>query len=95
MLVSQIDGCIPLSVSPTALMSALDLIVTKNARIMVMGDTKPASKPPLLEPLQTESEAARLHAKRCLGRYDVWEAAHGASGDDAMIGTMYRTGVCG
>ena len=50
MLVSQIDGCIPLSVSPASLISTLDLIVTRNVRIMVMGDTNPASKCPQVEP---------------------------------------------
>ena len=62
MLVSQIDGCIPLSVSPTALMSALDLIVTRNVRIMVTGDTKPASKSPLVEPLEADRRTPRLHS---------------------------------
>jgi two-component system, NarL family, nitrate/nitrite response regulator NarL len=62
MLASQVDGCIPLSVSPAALMSALDLIMTRNVRIMVMGDTNPALKCPQVEPLETESESARLHS---------------------------------
>ena len=62
MLVSQIDGCIPLSVSPTALMSTLHLIVTRTARIMVMGDKKPASKWPQVEPLEAESKTDKLHS---------------------------------
>jgi two-component system, NarL family, nitrate/nitrite response regulator NarL len=41
MLVSQIDGCIPLFVSPDTLMRTLDLIMAENARIVVMGDMKP------------------------------------------------------
>ena len=61
MLASQVDGCIPLSVSPAALMSALDLIMTRNVRIMVMGDTNPALKCPQVEPLEVESETAKLH----------------------------------
>ena len=66
MLVSQIDGCIPLSVSPASLISTLDLIVTRNVRIMVMGDTNPASKCPQVEPLEAESETARLHSNGAL-----------------------------
>jgi two-component system, NarL family, nitrate/nitrite response regulator NarL len=46
LLVSQIDGCIPLFVSPDTLISTLDLIVSRNVRVMVMGDTKSASKWP-------------------------------------------------
>jgi len=44
LLASQIDGCIPLFVSPDTLISTLDLIVSRNVRIMVMGDTRPSSK---------------------------------------------------
>jgi two-component system, NarL family, nitrate/nitrite response regulator NarL len=43
-LASQIDGCIPLFVSPDTLINTLDLIVSKNVRVMVMGDTKPSAK---------------------------------------------------
>jgi two-component system nitrate/nitrite response regulator NarL len=60
--ISQIDGCIPLSVSPASLISTLDLIVTRNARIMVLGGKNPASEWPLVEPLEPESETARLHS---------------------------------
>jgi two-component system nitrate/nitrite response regulator NarL len=65
-LVSQIDGCIPLFVSPDTLMSTLDLIVTKNARIMLMGDRKPPSKWPQVEPLEAESETAKPHSNGAL-----------------------------
>ena len=58
LLISHIDGCIPLSVSPVALISTLDLIVTRNVRIVVMGDKKPASEWPPVEPLAAESRAA-------------------------------------
>ena len=43
MLVSQIDGCIPLSASPEILIGTLDLIVTGDVRVMVVGDTKRSS----------------------------------------------------
>ena len=51
MLVSQIDCCIPLFVSPDAFFSALDQIATRNVRIMVMDNRKPTSKWPQIEPL--------------------------------------------
>jgi two-component system nitrate/nitrite response regulator NarL len=41
---SQIDGCIPLFVSPDTLISTLDLIVSRNVRVMVMGDTGASAK---------------------------------------------------
>jgi two-component system nitrate/nitrite response regulator NarL len=62
MLASQIDGCIPLFVSPDTLMSTLDLIIAQNARIVVMGDTKPALKCPEVELLQEESKTPRLRS---------------------------------
>ena len=40
LLTSQIDGCVPLFVSPDTLIRTLDLIVTRNVRVMVVGDTK-------------------------------------------------------
>jgi two-component system nitrate/nitrite response regulator NarL len=61
MLASQFDGCIPLSVSPAALMSTLDLILTMNVRIMVMGAKECPSIWPLVEPLEAESKIAKLH----------------------------------
>jgi len=61
MLASQVDGCIPLSVSPAALMSTLDLIITMNVRIMVMGGKERPSRGPLVEPLEAERETAKLH----------------------------------
>ena len=66
MLVSQLDGCIPLSVSPAGLISTLDLIVTRNVRIMVMGDTNPASECSQVAPLKAESKTPRLHSNGAL-----------------------------
>ena len=57
-LASQIDGCIPLFVSPDTLINTLDLIVSNNVRVMVMGDTKASAKPSQAgeEPLQPSSQ---------------------------------------
>ena len=40
LLTSQIDGCVPSFVSPNTLVSTLDLVVTRDVRVMVVGDTK-------------------------------------------------------
>ena len=40
LLTSQIDGCVPLFVSPDTLISTLDLIMAKDVRVMVLGDAK-------------------------------------------------------
>jgi two-component system nitrate/nitrite response regulator NarL len=61
-LVSQIDGCIPLFVSLDTLMRTLDLIMAQNARIVVMGDMKPGLKCPEVELLQAESKTPRLRS---------------------------------
>ena len=45
LLASQIDGCVPLFVSPETLIGTLDLIMTRNVRVMVMGDMKRPSVP--------------------------------------------------
>jgi two-component system nitrate/nitrite response regulator NarL len=39
-LMSEINGCVPLFASPDTLISSLDLVVTKGARVMVVGDTQ-------------------------------------------------------
>ena len=62
MLVSQIDGCIPLFVSADTLMRSLDLIMGQNARIVVMGDMKPGLKCPEVELLQAESATTTLRS---------------------------------
>jgi two-component system nitrate/nitrite response regulator NarL len=46
LLTSEIDGCVPLIVSPDTLISTLELIVTKDIRVMVASDTKRFSIPP-------------------------------------------------
>ena len=46
LLTSEIDGCVPLVVSPDTLISTLDLIMTKDVRVMVVSDTKRLSIPP-------------------------------------------------
>jgi two-component system, NarL family, nitrate/nitrite response regulator NarL len=62
MLASQFDGCIPIFVSRETLMSTLDLVLRMNVRIMVMGDKDRPSIWPLLEPLEAESNMAKLHS---------------------------------
>src|SRR5260221_8959505 len=58
LLTSQIDGCVPLFVSPETLIGTLDLIMTRNVRVMVMGDMKRPSiqSAQKEEPRQSESK---------------------------------------
>ena len=45
LLTSEINGCVPLFASPDTLISMLDMIVTRDVRVMVVGDAKcPVSK---------------------------------------------------
>jgi two-component system nitrate/nitrite response regulator NarL len=50
LLMSEINGCVPLFASPDTLVSTLDMIVTKDVRAMVMGDTKR----PVIQPASPE-----------------------------------------
>jgi two-component system nitrate/nitrite response regulator NarL len=40
LLMSEINGCVPLFASPDTLISSLDMVVTKDVRVMVVGDTQ-------------------------------------------------------
>jgi two-component system nitrate/nitrite response regulator NarL len=50
LLMSEINGCVPLFASPDALVSTLDMIVTKDVRVMVVGD----AKRPVIQPAPPE-----------------------------------------
>lgn len=45
LITSQLDGCVPLFVSPHTLFSMLDLVMIKDVRVMVVGDAKGPSIP--------------------------------------------------
>jgi two-component system, NarL family, nitrate/nitrite response regulator NarL len=50
LLTSEIDGCVPLFVSPETLIRTLDLVMIEDARVMVTAGTR---RPPI-QPAQTE-----------------------------------------
>jgi len=50
LLTSEINGCVPLFASPDTLISTLDMIVTRDVRVMVVGD----AKCPVIQPAQPE-----------------------------------------
>jgi len=50
LLTSEINGCVPLFASPDTLISTLDMIVTRDVRVMVVGD----AKSPSIQPAQPE-----------------------------------------
>lgn len=43
LIMSQLDGCVPLFASQDTLISALDLVMMRDVRVMVVGDAKPPS----------------------------------------------------
>ena len=45
LIASQLDGCVPLSVSPHTLISTLDMVMIRGARVMVVGDVRCPSPP--------------------------------------------------
>src|ERR1700722_14158402 len=50
LLTSEIDGCVPLFVSPETLIRTLDLVMIEGARVMVTAGTRPPStQPPQIE----------------------------------------------
>jgi two-component system, NarL family, nitrate/nitrite response regulator NarL len=59
-LMSDIDGCVPLSASPDTLSATLDLVILKDARTIVITDTKfaPAPSPQEEEALKSETTKA-------------------------------------
>src|SRR5262249_33536366 len=56
LLSSQFDGCVPLFESPETLINTLDLIMTRDVRVMVIGDTKRPSAPPANKEVSRQSE---------------------------------------
>ena len=50
LLTSQIDGCVPLFVSPDTLISTLDMIVTRGVRVMVVA----GRDHPMIQPAQRD-----------------------------------------
>ena len=50
LLTSEINGCVPLFASPDTLISTLDMIVTRDVRVMVVGD----AECPVMQPAQPE-----------------------------------------
>jgi len=50
LLTSQIDGCVPLFVSPDTLIGTLDMIVIRDVRVMVMAD----ANRPMIQPARPE-----------------------------------------
>ena len=53
LLISEINGCVPLFASPDTLIGTLDMIVTRDTRVMVVGDAK--------HPLSQAAQPAELH----------------------------------
>ena len=68
LLMSQIDGCAPLFVSPDTLISTLDLIMARDVRVMVVGHAKYAgiqpSQPAELKSVRDRDRQAPVGRRR-------------------------------
>jgi two-component system, NarL family, nitrate/nitrite response regulator NarL len=60
-LMSEINGCVPLFASPDTLISSLDLVVTKGARVMVVGDTQRLAIQ-AAQPWESNQSEIKLHS---------------------------------
>jgi len=83
LLASQVDGCVPLSVSPETLISTLDLIIAREVRVMVVADSKqPALAVSGTESVQgTEAETGKLQsngAPPAIARSTLLSLSHGS-----------------
>jgi two-component system, NarL family, nitrate/nitrite response regulator NarL len=56
LLTSEIDGCVPLFVSPETLINTLELIITRDVRVMVKSDTELPSVPAADKDVSRQSE---------------------------------------
>lgn len=74
LITSQLDGCVPLFVSPHTLFSMLDLVMIKDVRVMVVGDARGPAVP---SPQIDESQQRK-----------VGKAQLGNSGQEVMAGNM-------
>jgi len=54
LLMSEVNGCVPLFASPDTLISTLDMIVTRDVRVMVVGDTLVIQPAPPEDKLQSD-----------------------------------------
>ena len=65
LLTSQIDGCVPLFVSPDTLIGTLDMIVIRDVRVMVMAE----ANRPMIQPAQPEkSHRSEIKMEKLQGR---------------------------
>ena len=64
LLMSEINGCVPLFASPDTLVSTLDMIVTKDVRAMVVGD----AKRPVIQPAPPEESVRDRDRQAPVGR---------------------------
>jgi two-component system nitrate/nitrite response regulator NarL len=64
LVTSEIDGCVPLSISPDTLIRTLDLLVTRGVRVMITSSKKHLSTQPVrgAELPEPEAKMDNLHA---------------------------------
>lgn len=97
LLASQVDGCVPLSVSPETLISTLDLIMVRDVRVMVVADAKvPCAHSAGTEGSdQQETKAGKLQSRAMASEPAaaavVCGAEDGAADLDVTNGSAHQT----
>lgn len=92
LLASQVDGCVPLSVSPETLISTLDLIISREVRVMVVADSK---QPTLVAPgskgmQEAEAETDKLQSNGsspAIARSTLLSLSHGSPAANGSAST--------
>lgn len=92
LLASQVDGCVPLSVSPETLISTLDLVIAREVRVMVVADSKqPTLVAPGTEGVQgTEAGTDKLQSNGtspAVARSTLLALSHGSAAANGSAST--------
>ncbi len=97
---SQLDGCVPLFASPHTLVSTLDLVIIRDVRVMIVGDAKRPSLPPVQteQPVKTgkgQADGARQEAvsPAMVGVQDQPSPGGAGTPDSSKVNDVNANGV--
>jgi two-component system, NarL family, nitrate/nitrite response regulator NarL len=75
LLKSEINGCVPLFASPDTMISTLDMIVTRDVRVMVVAD----ANHPVMQPVQAEEpHQSKINSQSEVAEHDDISVSIGA-----------------
>jgi two-component system nitrate/nitrite response regulator NarL len=74
LLKSEINGCVPLFATPDTMMSTLDMIVTRDVRVMVVAD----ANHPMIQPVQEEPHQSQIKPQSGIAEHDDISVSIGA-----------------